>query len=77
MISGDCLHHPLQLARPDLGSSADVDPTQAVRSRRALLDELAESGGLLLGTHFPPPAAGTVAKEAGRYRFTLVHPEQR
>jgi glyoxylase-like metal-dependent hydrolase (beta-lactamase superfamily II) len=77
MITGDCLHHPLQLARPDVSSSADVDPGQAVRSRRALLDELAESGGLLLGTHFPPPAAGTVAKEAGRYHFTLVHPGQR
>ena len=76
VITGDCLHHPLQLARPDLSSSADVDPAQAVRSRRALLDELAETGGLLLGTHVPPPAAGTVAREAENYRLTLVPPQR-
>lgn len=77
VISGDCLHHPLQLARPELNSSADVDPTQAVRSRRALLDELADTGGLLLGTHFPPPAAGTVTRAAEHYRFTLAPPQRR
>ena len=75
VISGDCLHHPLQLARPELNSSADIDPAQAVRSRRALLDHLADTGGLLLGTHFPQPAAGTVTRTAEHYRFTLAPPE--
>lgn len=75
MISGDCLHHPLQLARPELNSSADVDPTQAERSRRALLNEVAESGGLLLGTHFPPPAAGYVTKGPAGCRFIPSPPK--
>ena len=77
VISGDCLHHPLQLARPELNSSADIDPAQAMRSRRALLDHLADTGGLLLGTHVPPPAAGTVTREAEHYRLTLVPPQRR
>ncbi len=77
VISGDCLHHPLQLARPELNSSADIDPAQAVRSRRALLDHLADTGGLLLGTHFPPPAAGTVTRAGERYRFTIAPPQRR
>ncbi|MGW2857863.1 hypothetical protein ACWDAZ_40770, partial [Streptomyces sp. NPDC001215] len=37
-----------------------------------LLDSLADTDGLLLGTHFPHPTAGTVHTDGTRYR---LHPE--
>lgn len=69
VITGDCLHHPLQLAHPDICSSADVDPGQAARTRRTLLTRLADTDTLLLGSHFPPPTAGLVRSERDGFRL--------
>ncbi|REE66174.1 glyoxylase-like metal-dependent hydrolase (beta-lactamase superfamily II) [Streptomyces sp. 3212.3] len=69
VITGDCIHHPVQIAHPHITSSVDTDAEQAVCSRRALLAALCDTGVLVLGTHFPPPTAGTVASEAGTYRL--------
>lgn len=71
VITGDCVHHPVQLSHPALTSCVDTDPAQAVRSRQALLAGLAGGEVLLLGSHFPPPTAGLVVPgaEAGTYRL--------
>ncbi|GAA2094842.1 MBL fold metallo-hydrolase [Streptomyces albiaxialis] len=74
LITGDSVHHPVQLGDPALNSRVDSDPEDAVRSRRALLDRLADSGALLLGTHFPPPTAGRVRREGDAYRLEPVAP---
>ncbi|ATE55926.1 MBL fold metallo-hydrolase [Actinosynnema pretiosum] len=72
LITGDCLHHPVQLARPDLTACVDVDPARARATRRALLERLAGTGTLLLGTHFAPPTAGHVVRHGSAYR--VEHP---
>ncbi|MEU6345792.1 MBL fold metallo-hydrolase [Streptomyces sp. NPDC046977] len=72
VIGADSLHHPVQVARPGLTSPTDTDPALAVRSRRALLDRVAGTGTLLLGTHFPPPTAGTVVPDGNTHRFVPV-----
>ncbi|MFI9231065.1 MBL fold metallo-hydrolase [Streptomyces rimosus] len=72
LITGDCVHHPVQLAHPDLCSSVDIDPEEAVRTRRRLLDEVARTGALLLGSHFPAPTGGLVRRGGegeGAYRL--------
>lgn len=60
LIGGDTLHHPLQLAHPELGSVGDVDPREARATRHRLLTDLARTGDLLLGTHFTHPTGGRV-----------------
>ncbi|MFF4522889.1 MBL fold metallo-hydrolase [Streptomyces bluensis] len=69
LITGDSIHHPVQLSHPYLTSCVDIDPEQAVSSRHRLLDRLADTDDLLLGTHFPHPTAGLVRREQGRYRL--------
>ncbi|ELP63205.1 MBL fold metallo-hydrolase [Streptomyces turgidiscabies] len=69
LITGDSIHHPVQLSHPHLTSCVDIDPRQAVRTRGSLLDNLAGTHALLLGTHFPQPTAGTVSSDNGRYRL--------
>lgn len=76
LITGDCLHHPVQLSRPDIGSCVDTDPAQAADTRRTLLASLAGTDTLLLGSHFPPPTAGRVRSEGGAYRLSPVEPDQ-
>ncbi|CAM5547503.1 hypothetical protein KAURM247S_06099 [Kitasatospora aureofaciens] len=57
----------------DLGDTVvrrvDIDSAQAIRTRARLLDGLADTDALLLGTHFPRPKAGTVRRGQGRYRL--------
>ncbi|MEU6039062.1 MBL fold metallo-hydrolase [Actinomadura sp. NPDC047616] len=74
LITGDCVHHPVQLAHPSIGSCVDIDPAQAEATRRSLLDSLADTDTLLLGTHFPPPTAGRVTTRGTGYRLTPVPP---
>lgn len=57
VITGDAVHHPVQVAVPEITSCVDIEPAQAVRSRRELLDEAVRDGHLVLGTHFPGPVA--------------------
>ncbi|MFF4220180.1 MBL fold metallo-hydrolase [Streptomyces nondiastaticus] len=73
LITGDSIHHPVQLSHPHVHSCVDIDPAQAIRTRAHLLDTLADTDALLLGTHFPQPTAGTVRRENGRYRLLAEH----
>jgi glyoxylase-like metal-dependent hydrolase (beta-lactamase superfamily II) len=70
VITGDAIHTPVQLVHPDMSSTLDTDPAEARVSRRRLLDTMAGTNTLLLGTHFPHPTGGRV--EAHDEGFRLV-----
>ena len=72
LISGDCVHHPVQLAHPVIGACVDIDPRQSEATRRELLGSLAGTDTLLLGTHFAPPTAGRVVAHGDAYRLDPV-----
>ncbi|MDV6287404.1 MBL fold metallo-hydrolase [Streptomyces rochei] len=72
LVTGDCVHHPVQLAHPELGSCVDIDPALAASTRRSLLASLAGTDTLVLGTHFPPPTAGRVVAAGDAYRLAPV-----
>ncbi|MFF8669367.1 MBL fold metallo-hydrolase [Streptomyces sp. NPDC015242] len=74
LITGDCVHHPVQLAHPRIGACVDIDPARAEATRRALLGSLAGTETLLLGTHFAPPTGGRVAAHGGAYRLVPTAP---
>ncbi|MGD3108791.1 MBL fold metallo-hydrolase [Streptomyces sp. YGL11-2] len=77
LITGDCIHHPVQLAHPDLDSCVDIDPARAAATRRALLASLAGTDSLLLGSHFPPPTGGFVHADGSAYRLASEAPSRR
>ncbi|TVL88677.1 MBL fold metallo-hydrolase [Streptomyces sp. SAJ15] len=72
LITGDCVHHPVQLAHPAIGACVDIDPEQSESSRRTLLGSLADTDTLVMGTHFAPPTAGHVVSHEGAYRLSPV-----
>lgn len=74
LISGDSIHHPVQMGRPELCACVDIAPELAARTRRRMLDSLAGTSTLLLGSHFPPPTAGHVRREGSAYRLAPVVP---
>jgi glyoxylase-like metal-dependent hydrolase (beta-lactamase superfamily II) len=61
-VTGDATHHPVQWAEPDWAMPADVDSRGAAATRRRLADALADSGALVIGTHYAGPCAGEVVR---------------
>lgn len=69
LITGDCIHHPCQMARTDWCSAVDTDPAEARRTREALLARCAEDSVVMIGTHFATPTAGQVRRSGDGYWF--------
>ncbi|MGI9499282.1 MAG: MBL fold metallo-hydrolase [Geminicoccaceae bacterium] len=68
VFSGDAIHTPLQLAYPDWSSAFCTDPDQARRTRQNLLQDLADTGRLLIPAHFPDPGWTTIARSQTGFR---------
>jgi glyoxylase-like metal-dependent hydrolase (beta-lactamase superfamily II) len=69
IITGDMMHHPCQIARPELLARFDSDHAAALATRRRLLAEWADQPVLVVGTHFVAPAAGYLKSDVRGYRF--------
>ncbi|MGW5869113.1 MBL fold metallo-hydrolase [Streptomyces sp. NPDC055239] len=74
LVTGDSIHHPVQLSHTALCSCVDIDAELAVKTRDRVLDSLAGTSTLLLGSHFPPPTAGHVRREGNAYRLAPAEP---
>ncbi len=71
LITGDCIHHPIQFNDPGLVSPFDVDNDAAVATRHSLFNEYADSPTLIIGTHFAGPTAGKLVRDGDTYRLDV------
>ena len=71
LITGDFLHHPCQLARPDWVAVVDYDKAQSTRTRHEVFSALAGTPTLMIGTHFAGPTAGHVVRDGEGYRLDV------
>jgi len=69
LITGDFMHHPLQFALPHLAEIADADVEVARTVRERMIRELARTGVLVFGTHFPTRPCGRVTVDGDGWRF--------
>jgi glyoxylase-like metal-dependent hydrolase (beta-lactamase superfamily II) len=69
VLTGDLLHHPIQLMEPDLVAHSDDDPYEAGASRRRLLQTYADTNTIILPAHFPALTAGRIVAWGDKYRF--------
>ena len=74
VITGDMVHSPVQFARPEWSSVADTDSAEAVRSRERLVAIAGGATTLVIGTHFPPPTAGTSRARRRGWTFSGDQP---
>ncbi len=68
-ITGDAFHHPCQIARAEWDTVADFDRAGSTATRQRVLDELAGTDTLMLGTHFAEPSAGRIMRDGDSYRL--------
>ncbi len=74
LIWGDIVHaHAVQFTRPEVSIEFDVDPQQAVATRKALMADTAASGELVAGMHLPFPGIGHVRDDGhGHYGWVPI-----
>ena len=69
VLSGDVIHHPIQILEPRLYVEGEHDTAQATRTRERLIEDCADTGAILLPAHFPDPTTGRIVRSSGGYRF--------
>ena len=60
LITGDCIHHPVQMTKTEWCSSADYDQAKGQETRENLLQTYVDTDVLIIGTHFATPTAGHI-----------------
>ena len=71
VITGDLMHHPVQMAHPEWGSHFDSDFGEAIATRRAFLERYGDQPILVLGTHFATPSAGRIVRDGNAWRLEI------
>ncbi len=69
VLSGDVMHHPVQIERPDWNSIYDQDRDKAQATRQKLLERIADGHTYLIGAHFAGPTALQVQESEGRFSY--------
>jgi glyoxylase-like metal-dependent hydrolase (beta-lactamase superfamily II) len=71
VITGDLMHHPVQIAEPAWQTTFDTDPAKARETRRAFCARYADRPVTVLGTHFHHPTAGRIVSHRDAWRFAV------
>ncbi|HJU16472.1 MAG TPA: MBL fold metallo-hydrolase [Stellaceae bacterium] len=71
LITGDFMHHPCQIARPEWSSTADSDPDAARLTRERMLARLSGAPVLVIGTHFAGATAGRIVRDGDAFRLAV------
>jgi glyoxylase-like metal-dependent hydrolase (beta-lactamase superfamily II) len=72
VLSGDVLHHPLQLIRPEWSSRACEDKAMSATTRRALIERYADTSTLIAPAHFASPSIGRIVSHRGAFAYRLT-----
>jgi glyoxylase-like metal-dependent hydrolase (beta-lactamase superfamily II) len=71
VITGDLMHHPVQMAEPAWVTPFDSDPEQAKTTRQDFCRRYADGPVTVLGTHFNHPTAGHIVRHGDAFRFRV------
>ena len=72
IICGDMMHHMIQCHIPDWSTIACADPQAARETRRAFLNQYADTDVVILPSHFPNPTAGHIVSAGDAFAFRYV-----
>ena len=70
VITGDLMHHPMQVAMPHRQATFDMDKEAGRQTRMGFVEKYADSGVMVIGAHFAGPTAGHITTHGeGDVRF--------
>ena len=67
VITGDFVHHPVEMVVPAWRNPIDTDHDRSVATRQAFVERFGDGETLLLGTHFGGTSAGRFDASAGTW----------
>ena len=62
VITGDMMHHPIQVAMPEHPATFDRDKPAGARTRVDFVNRFQEQPVLVIGSHFADPGAGYIVR---------------
>ena len=69
VITGDVVHHPVQLAEPEWENNFDMDKDAGARTRKSFFARYGDKPSLVITSHFADPSAGRIVKDGAGWRF--------
>ncbi len=70
VITGDMMHHPIQLAVPDTPANFDMDKPRGVQTRMEFIKRFANQPTLVIGSHFADPTSGHIVSDGKAWKLT-------
>ena len=71
VITGDLMHHPIQLTDPTRHGNFDMDKPQGALTRQAFVERFGNSKALVIGSHFCDPSAGWIVHDGGGWKLQV------
>jgi glyoxylase-like metal-dependent hydrolase (beta-lactamase superfamily II) len=62
VITGDMMHHPIQVAMPEHAATFDMDKPAGARTRVEFVNSFQGKPVLIIGSHFAEPGAGYIVR---------------
>jgi len=69
VITGDMMHHPIQLAVPATHGRFDMDQARGAQTRVEFVDRFADTSTLVIGSHFSDPTAGHIVTDGASWKL--------
>jgi glyoxylase-like metal-dependent hydrolase (beta-lactamase superfamily II) len=69
VITGDMMHHPIQLAVPATHGRFDMDPARGAQTRVEFIQRFADQPALVIGSHFSDPTAGHIVSDGDSWKL--------
>src|SRR5258706_9622192 len=66
VMTGDMMHHPIQIWEPSWSSAFCTDHAASGRMRQHWVDKLTDSGTTVLAAHFATPTAGKIVRNGSK-----------
>jgi len=69
VITGDLMHHPIQVAMPSHPATFDMDKAAGAKTRVDFVKRFQESPVLVIGSHFADPGAGYIVRSGDSWQL--------
>jgi glyoxylase-like metal-dependent hydrolase (beta-lactamase superfamily II) len=73
VITGDVMHHPIQVALPAHAATFDMDKPTGSRTRVEFVNRFQEKPVLVIGSHFADPGAGYIVRHGDAWKLKSPH----
>ena len=73
VITGDVMHHPIQVAMPAHRATFDMDKAAGAKTRVEFVTRFQEKPVLVIGSHFADPGAGYIVRHGDAWKLSSPH----